>query len=103
MKATTDESFKADVLDSKTPVLVDFWAKWCAPCRALAPVLEKLETAHPKVKFMKVDTEACTQVAEQLGIRALPTLLLFKDGRVLAQMVGFSTKEKLEELLQRVQ
>jgi len=101
--AVADASFKAEVLDSSVPVLVDFWATWCAPCRAIAPALEELATQYKgKVKIAKVDVDENQQVAQQYGIRSIPTLLLFKGGKVVDQLVGAVPKTKLEDSLKKV-
>jgi thioredoxin 1 len=97
-----DSTFKSEVLDSNVPVLVDFWATWCAPCRAIAPTLEELATQYKgKVKIAKVDVDENQQVAQQYGIRSIPTLLLFKGGKVIDQLVGAVPKSKLEESLKK--
>jgi thioredoxin 1 len=98
-----DSSFKNEVLDSSTPVLVDFWATWCAPCRAIAPALEDLATQYKgKVKIAKLDVDENQGVAQQYGIRSIPTLLMFKGGKVVEQLVGAVPKAKLEDTLKKV-
>lgn len=100
--AVSDAQFKAEVLDSKEPVLVDFWATWCAPCRAIAPALEELATQYKgKAKIAKVDVDSAQQVAQQYGIRSIPTLLMFKGGKVVEQIVGAVPKSKLEDALKK--
>ena len=97
-----DASFKNEVLDSNVPVLVDFWAVWCSPCKAIAPALEELATQYKgQVKIAKVDVDESQQVAQQYGIRSIPTLLLFKGGKVVNQLVGAMPKAKLEEAIQK--
>jgi thioredoxin 1 len=97
-----DASFKSEVIDSNVPVLVDFWATWCAPCRAIAPALEELATQYKgKVKIAKVDVDESQQVAQQFGIRSIPTLLLFKGGKVVDQLVGAMPKAKLEDAIKK--
>lgn len=97
-----DATFKSEVLDSNVPVLVDFWATWCAPCRAIAPALEELATQYKgKAKIAKVDVDENQQVAQQYGIRSIPTLLVFKGGKVVDQLVGAVPKSKLEDSLKK--
>jgi thioredoxin 1 len=98
-----DATFKSEVIDSQTPVLVDFWATWCAPCKAIAPALEELATQYKgQVKIAKVDVDENQQIAQQFGIRSIPTLLLFKGGKVVEQLVGAMPKAKLEDSLKKV-
>ena len=98
-----DSSFKSEVIESNTPVLVDFWATWCAPCRAIAPALEDLATQYKgKVKIAKLDVDENQGVAQQYGIRSIPTLLMFKGGKVVEQLVGAAPKAKLEESIKKV-
>ncbi|MCK9487636.1 MAG: thioredoxin [Dehalococcoidia bacterium] len=93
---TTDATFESDVLKSDVPVLVDFWAPWCGPCRMVAPVVEELANDYDgKVKFVKLNTDDNPKVASQFGIRSIPTLLIFKDGEVAGQVVGFRPKSDL--------
>ena len=93
----TDDTFEAEVLKAETPVLVDFWADWCGPCKMIAPVVEELADAYDgKMKFVKVDVDEQQKYAGQFGIRSIPTLLVFKDGRVVDQIIGAVPKGVLE-------
>jgi thioredoxin 1 len=92
----TDASFDADVLKSGTPVLVDFWAEWCGPCKMIAPVLEEVAVSHAgKVKIAKVDVDDNREIAAKYGIRGIPTLMIFKNGELAAQKVGALSKAQL--------
>ncbi len=92
----TDNTFDAEVLKSDVPVLVDFWAEWCAPCKMIAPFLEQIAEEYAgKVKVVKLDVDSNNQTAMQFGIRSLPTLLLFKNGQAVERLVGATPKERL--------
>ena len=92
----TDATFNDDVLKSDMPVLGDFWAEWCGPCKMIAPVLEEVAQSHAgKVRIAKVDVDDNREVAAKYGIRGIPTLLLFKNGEVAAQKVGALSKAQL--------
>ena len=96
-----DATFEQEVLKSDVPVLVDFWAVWCGPCKAIAPTVEELAKQYKgKVKVAKMDVDEHQNVPQQYGIRSIPTLLLFKGGRVVDTIVGAVPKAKLEESLQ---
>ncbi len=96
----TDASFQTDVLDNDLPVLVDFWAPWCGPCRMVAPVVDELaEEYDGKVAFYKLNTDENPNIATTYGIRSIPTLLVFKDGEVSGQIVGFRPKGDLAKRL----
>ncbi len=97
-----DRTFAQEVLKSDTPVLVDFWAGWCVPCKAIAPTVEALATKYKgKLKVAKLDVDQHQMVPQQFGIRSIPTLLLFKGGRVVDTVVG-SDKSRLEESVRKL-
>jgi len=99
----TDDSFKQEVLESDVPVIVDFWAEWCAPCRHVAPIIEELATEYNgKAKMTKVDVDHNQQVAGSFGIRSIPTLLFFKDGERVDQIIGTAPKKVITEKLERL-
>jgi thioredoxin 1 len=98
----TDASFENDVLKSSQPVLIDFWATWCGPCRAIAPVVEQLAGEYEgKVKVVKVNIDENPKTPTQYDVRSIPTLLMFKDGKVVGQIVGAVPKPKIEELVKK--
>jgi thioredoxin 1 len=98
----TDKTFSTEVLKSKKPVLVDFWAPWCGPCRIQGPVVEEAATElGGKMKFVKLDTQANPEVASKYGINAIPALYVFKKGKVVEQVVGLRPKEQLLELVKK--
>ena len=96
----TDSNFQEKVLNSSTPVLVDFWAEWCGPCRMVAPILEELsKELQGQVVIGKVDVDANANTSAQYGIRNIPTMLLFKDGKVVDKLVGAMPKHMIEAKL----
>lgn len=98
----TDATFEAEVLKSKVPVVVDFWAEWCAPCRALAPTLEEVANQFKdKVKFVKINIDENPETPTQFGVRSIPTLILFKEGRQVDQSLGNTPKAQVVSFVEK--
>ncbi|MBI6547019.1 MAG: thioredoxin [Cyanobacteria bacterium NC_groundwater_1444_Ag_S-0.65um_54_12] len=96
-QAVTDADFTKEVLDAEKPVLVDFWATWCGPCKMIAPILEEIAQDHgDKLKVVKVDVDQNGDTAQRYGVMSIPTLILFKDGQPLERLVGYMPKAQLE-------
>ena len=99
-KVVTDETFDAEVLQSSKPVIVDYWAEWCGPCKMIAPILDEIASEyHDRIKIAKLNIDENPQTPPKFGIRGIPTLILFKNGTVEAQKVGAVSKSQLSAFL----
>ncbi len=100
IKQITDSSFEADVLQSTEPVLVDYWAEWCGPCKMIAPILDEISNSYiGKLKIAKMNVDENRDIPAKFGIRGIPTLMLFKDGKLAATKVGALSKSQLTEFI----
>lgn len=100
LNQVTDSSFETDVIQSDVPVLVDFWASWCRPCQMLTPILEEIAPEHTDtLKIVKMNVEENSDIPAKYGIRGIPALLLFKNGKLVATKVGYVSKPQLTEFL----
>ena len=95
----TKENFQAEITKSDKPVLVDFWAVWCGPCQMMAPILHELETEMPDVQIGKVNVDEQMDLARQVRVVSIPTLIIFKNGQEVQRMVGVTSKEELKDAL----
>ena len=95
----TNTNFNSEVLASEQPVLIDFWASWCGPCRMLSPVIDKIADEVSDVKFGKVNVDEQMKIAKEYRVMSIPTLILFKDGKIAKQELGAKTKEELLEMI----
>ena len=100
--AVTDDTFQAEVLESELPVVVDFWAAWCGPCRAMSPILEELASERDDFRVVKIDAEANIATAARYGVMAMPTFVVFRDGAPVGKLVGSRPKRRLAEELATV-
>ncbi|MEK6777287.1 MAG: thioredoxin [bacterium] len=98
-----DQNFQDEIKASQVPVLVDFWAEWCAPCRMIAPILDEIAEEHAgKLKIAKLNVDQNRSIAAQYGVMSIPTLIIFKDGEMVEQMIGAQPKENLLKILKSV-
>ena len=99
VKVITKENFHAEVLEASQPVLIDFWASWCGPCRMLSPLVEEIAEEHPEIKVGKVNVDEQPELAQQFEVMSIPMLAAFKDGKLLNSSVGVQPKEQILALL----
>ncbi len=100
ISAVTDNNFQSEVIESDTPVLVDFWAPWCGPCRLVAPVLEEIAAERDDVRIVKLNVDENQQTAAQFEVLSIPTMLLFRNGQVATKVVGAMPRKRLEAQLE---
>ena len=102
-KVFTDQDFKTEVLASKQPVLVDFWAEWCGPCKMLSPVIDRIAQANQdKIVVGKMNVDENSETPQQYGIQGIPTLLIFKNGDLVSQLVGYQSQENIQKAIDEV-
>lgn len=101
VKEVTIENFQSEVLESQIPVLVDFWASWCGPCRMVSPVVDELSEEHPEYKFVKVNVDEQTALANKYNVMSIPNLVVFKNGGLVSQSAGARPKEEILALLKK--